>query len=174
MTSTSTRLIKSRLQTSCGQNALAPSPLWLFASGRDAVIAIRAGTSAAFGAAALCVMAVGAAPGRAQTAPPGFAAAAPVSATTIEEVAYKGCRDRALHDAATATLRIELNDKLVGTVPGVGQMKKPQLLRGTYLSGVWIWNKNIARDCSSHVLVTIPMAEGGGDAEVKAGFGPCN
>ena len=95
------------------------------------------------------------------------------AATTVEEVAYKGYVVRARHDPATSTLAIEVNDKVVGTVDNVAQFKKPTFLAGSTLSLATIWTQNPAQDCSTQVLVAIPMGTGG-SAAVTPQFGGCN
>jgi Tfp pilus assembly protein PilF len=92
---------------------------------------------------------------------------------SIEEVAYRGQRIRTLHYATTGTLQIEVNGRTVATVRSVGQIKKPRLIPGTIQSLVVIWSRNTAQNCSSNVLVAVPMREGG-EVEVKPGFGACN
>lgn len=100
------------------------------------------------------------------------AAPANPASTAVEEVAYKGQVVRARHNAATSTLAIEVNGKVVRTVGNVAQFKKPNFLPGSTLSLVTIWTKNTAQDCSTHILVAIPM--GAGSVEVVPRFGGCN
>ncbi|MEQ1612833.1 MAG: tetratricopeptide repeat protein [Hyphomicrobiaceae bacterium] len=108
------------------------------------------------------------------TVKPAAPAPQTTTASSVEEIAYKGQRLRALHDAAGATLSIELNGRIIGKVKNVGQMKKPALMAGSHLSLVAIWTKSNVQDCSSYVLVSVPMDEASGSAEVKPGFGACN
>lgn len=95
-------------------------------------------------------------------------------ASAVEEVAYKGQRLRALHDAANAVLSIELNGRIIGKVRNVGKIQKPTFVPGTHLSLVTIWTKSNVQECTSHVLVAVPMDESNTGAEVKPGFGACN
>ncbi len=88
-------------------------------------------------------------------------------------MAYKGHVVRARHDAAASTLAIEVNGKVISTVGNVAQFKKPVFLPGSTLSLVTIWTKTPAQDCSTQILVAIPMATGG-SAEVTPRFGDCN
>jgi len=95
------------------------------------------------------------------------------AATAVEEVAYKGNVVRALHDAANSKLAIEVNGKVVSTVDDVAQFKKPIFLPGSTLSLATISTKNPAQDCSTQILVAIPMGTAA-SAEVTSQFGGCN
>ena len=70
--------------------------------------------------------------------------AKPAAATAVEEVTYKGHVVRVRHDAAAATLAIEVNGKVISTVGNVAQFKKPNFLPGSTLSLATIWT-NIPR-----------------------------
>lgn len=95
------------------------------------------------------------------------------TATTVEEVVHKGHVVRARHNPAASTLAIEVNGKVIRTVGNVAQFKKPIFVPGSALSLVTIWTKNPAQDCSTHILVAIPMSAGA-SAEVTPQFGGCN
>ena len=110
---------------------------------------------------------------KAAPAKPAAPAKSTAAATAVEEVVYKGQVVRIRHDAAAATLAIEVNGKVISTVGNVAQFKKPNFLPGSTLSLATIWTNTPAGDCSTHILVAIPTATGG-SAEVTPRFGDCN
>ncbi|MET0652050.1 MAG: hypothetical protein ABWY63_05985, partial [Hyphomicrobiaceae bacterium] len=75
--------------------------------------------------------------------------AKPAVATAVEEVVYMGHVVRIRHDAAAATLAIEVNGKVISTVGNVAQFKKPNFLPGSTLSLATIWTNTPAGDCST-------------------------
>lgn len=95
---------------------------------------------------------------------------------SVEEVAHQGHVIRLVHDKTNATLRVQYAGSTVSTVPNVGEYKNVEVTPSKRVALVHIWTNTPAKNCSSYVLVALPIGQLAGPSTptVKAGFGACN
>jgi tetratricopeptide (TPR) repeat protein len=94
--------------------------------------------------------------------------------TTLVEATFKGRHVEARLVPATNTATITLDGVSIATVKNIGKLGKIDVMSGAKFSLFKVFVDTAKSDCSSYVLVAVPMVEGIGKAEAKSGFGACS